>query len=232
MRGQESGAGESFAGGAYHATAGVRSGILSALGQAQQGESRLWFEARAARLAIGRFSQRELATQTMNLRLLIVSAARCVTFDGAHATLNCTPGLIRRFEPRTIHLEDFRAMHETVAGKHAELWVRCAPARQCGSPFPHPFEREYAMTARNRGAVDDASDHWRQFTARGRHHGFVQELQAAPDLPGGQQSASLQVTPESNQVGLREALADPHRPGCAVVRLDKLPCAQMPLGGR
>jgi hypothetical protein len=99
-------------------------------------------------------------------------------------------------------------MDEAVSGEHAELRVRRAPRRKRGGPLAHALERENAMTAHNRAAIDDARDDWRKLAARHRHHRLIQHGEALLHASQGKQRAALQVAGECDEIALGKALAD------------------------
>lgn len=66
----------------------------------------------------------------MNLRLLIVRAARGLSIEGAHTAFHRAPGLVERLRPGSAHLHDLRPIDEAVPSEHDELGLSVAPAMQ------------------------------------------------------------------------------------------------------
>ena len=76
----------------------------------------------------------------MDLSLLIVSPASRLALDMPHAALDGATSFIDRLGPGTTHFENLGAMHQTVAGEHAELRVRVTPGGERGCPLAHAIK--------------------------------------------------------------------------------------------
>ena len=188
-----------------------RRGSGPALGETQQGETRLRLPAMAARRAVGLLGGGELAPQAVDLALAIERLAGRPRVVRSRAALAGPPRLRQRVRPGPAQLHDPGAVDQTAAGERQQVGLPFAPARQGGGPFPGAAHLVSVLAGEDHAAVDDARDDRIELAGGDRHHRLVQQPQAPLEVPVPDQDPALIARGEREQVRVAEAPSDRRR---------------------
>src|SRR6476469_5879467 len=100
----------------------------------------------------------------MNFGLSIACFARPPTRERLKKMRGGAAGFLESLRPLATDFHDLGASNQARAGERAHLRLRVTPAAQRLGPFPDPVERKHALTAVDRGTVDEPAEHRRHLT--------------------------------------------------------------------
>ncbi len=183
-------------------------GVDPTLRGAQERQARLRLEAAAVGVRVSLFGFGELASQAMNLRLLVDGGCDGVRVEVADQPFRGAPSLFDRRRPVAGELQDLRAVDEAVAREGHGARPRVAPIPESVGPLARPCDCVGVLTAPDHDAIDEPRRERRELSGRHRHHDFVEERQPLLDPLGPEVRLSLEEAGEGDQVGVVEPLAD------------------------
>ena len=197
----------------------------------EQREARLRFASQFTRGAIGLLRLRKLATQSMDLGLLIESGARRPAV-AALGMFTRAAGFSHRVQPCSLQLHDLSTMHETRAAERDHFRLLFAHARKRAGPLAGAAQRIHLSAGIDHAAVHQSRHDGRQLTCDDGEHRLVQTLQTNHDVALLDEHAALQVTGRCSQVRVLKTLADLDRLACSRIRCIGMTLAQLLLGER
>jgi hypothetical protein len=121
------------------------------------------------------------------------------------------PGLLGRFVPRAVQLQQFRAPHQALTAERHHVGVRGAPRGQGRGPLLSPPKIEDVVAGAEHAAIHDARDERAHFPGGDRNHHLVETREAGRYLVQVQQHAAFPVAGQRHHVGAADAVANRRR---------------------
>jgi hypothetical protein len=90
--------------------------------------------------------------------------------------------LSERFGPVALRLQNFGAMHQTLASIGHQIGLGSAPGVELRGPFARAAEIVDASAGQDDGAIDDPRQHRRYFPRRSRDHRLIEPDDAVGDV--------------------------------------------------